>query len=971
MGLLDRFRAQPRWKHASAAVRTTAVEELPLDQQEILVAIAREDRDPGVRIAALKKVIAPETIAEIARTDGEARVREQAATLLLDLALGAFEGTDQAESLAALSGLTDQKQLLAVARGAASEAVARAAVDRVQDAASLGSVARRSAHASVRLQALARLADPAELLAVALRSEFKDVTSAAVERLSSRDHLEEVASRGKNKTAAKRARARVREIDAAAQQAAAETARAKAAPGPSAEELELAARRKRATAICQRLETLVNGGLDDGEAALTEIERAWHLLELPGDDPLTIRFEAARAAVVGELSQHIADRAERARRAQVVAETVAARRALCETVNGIAGDETPSRLDEARGAWAALAECPDEVEAAQWTRRFEEAVRAAEARYRALQASRARRERAAQVCADLERLAETGAFPKARGDWQAMRRAWNELTATGFDDAPLAARFNAADEKMRGREAEAREQRAREQQETLVRLQKLCAEVEGVAAAQELTLKAGERALRDARATLDQELAVPTRQDAEQIQERLKAAVAALVPRVQELRDMDDWQRWANAGLQEELCVQVEKLLEVDDLALAAKQLREAQARWKQVAIAPRDQSQVLWTRFKAACDAVRAKCDVYFVQVGQEQAANQARKEALCQQAEALSGSSDWIKTADAIKALQGEWKAVGPAPRMQEKALWERFHAACDTFFTRRRDDLQHRKEEWAANLEKKDALCAQAEALAETTEWQKGVEEIKRLQAEWKTIGPVRKTRADAVWQRFRAACDRFFERYHQRDQLAASAVVTDAEGVLQSLEALLPAEGEVPPAPENLRDTVGEIRVRWSAVIATLPRERALRFGERYMKAVTRLVEVWPAPFAGTDWDPEANLRQMEELCVEVEQLLAQEGAGQAAGPMPDQDETPATLLARQLREALASNTIAGRQDESPKWKAAAEQVRSAQSAWKRIGPVPEGAARALNARFQKACTRATEKIDQRRRGVVAR
>ena len=77
------------------------------------------------------------------------------------------------------------------------------------------------------------------------------------------------------------------------------------------------------------------------------------------------------------------------------------------------------------------------------------------------------------------------------------------------------------------------------------------------------------------------------------------------------------------------------------------------------------------------------------------------------------------------------------------------------------------------------------------------------------------------------------------------------------------------------------------------------------------------------------------------------------------------------LARQLRGALATNTIAGRTDEGARWKAAAEDLRTAQAAWKRIGPVPEAASRSLNARFQKACTRAAEKIEQRRRGVAAR
>lgn len=973
MGLLDRFRAQPRWKNSNPAVRTAAVEELPLDQQDILVAIARDDRDAGVRIAALKKVIAPETIAAIARTDADERVKEQATSLLLDLALGAFEGTDPAESLAALNGLSEQRHVLAVARDASQERVALAAVERLQEAGTFGSAARRSVHGAVRLAALSRLNDEAEIAAVALRSEFKDVSAAAVERLASRARLEEVASRAKNKTAAKRARVRVRELEVAA--AAAQAAQADVPPQPSPAEIEAARRERTARQLCERLEALTGTGLDEGEAALAEVERAWQALDLPADAPLAARFQAARDRVGAALSEHAAEREERARRVQAVAESVSARRALCQTVDAIAGEETPARLDEARAAWNALAECPDADEAARWARRFEDAWRAAEARYKGLLAQRARREKAAQICDEIERLAGTAVFPKARGEWQALRRGWNELTASGVDDAALAARFTAADETLRQREAEAREQRARAQQENLARVQKVCAEVEAAAAAPDLTLKGAERAVRDARAALDANAPLPSREDHDQIAQRLQAAMATLFPRVQELRDMDDWQRWANAGVQEELCQRVEKLIEVEDLAVAARQLREAQARWKEVATAPRDQSQALWTRFKTACDAVRARCDTYFAQIAQEQAGNQARKEALCQQAEELSGASDWVKTAEAVKALQAEWKSVGPAPRAQEKALWERFHAACDTFFTRRRADLQQRKEEWAANLEKKEALCVQAEAVAETTEWQKGLEEIKRLQAEWKTVGPVRKTRADAIWQRFRAACDRFFERYGQRDQLAATAVIADAEAVLQEFEALVPAEtdgqGEATPAPEGLRERVADLRSRWITLVGGVPRDRALRLGDRYTRTVTRLVEAWPAAFTGTDWDPEANLRRMEELCVEVEQLLAQETNAAPPAAAGGEAESPATLLAKQLREALATNTIAGRQDDSARWKAAAEQLRAAQAAWKRVGPVPEAAARSLNGRFQKACTRATEKIDQRRRGVVAR
>jgi hypothetical protein len=303
-----------------------------------------------------------------------------------------------------------------------------------------------------------------------------------------------------------------------------------------------------------------------------------------------------------------------------------------------------------------------------------------------------------------------------------------------------------------------------------------------------------------------------------------------------------------------------------------------------------------------------------------------------------------------------------------MQEKELWERFHAACDGFFTRRREDLQRRKGEWAANLARKEAICAQAEAIAQTTEWQKGIEDIKHLQAEWKTIGPVRKTRADELWQRFRDACDRFFEAYQQRDQAAAAAVVGEAEAVCAELEALVPApDAEVPAAPGGLGETVADIRKRWAGKIAALPRERALRMGERFTHALARLTEVWPGSFAGTDIDPEANTRKLEDLCAQVERLL---GSDLEAGAQPEtpEDQSPASVLARQLREALATNTIAGKVDESARWKVISEQVRAAQAAWKKVGPVPDTAFRTLTARFQRACTRVAEKMDRGRRGL---
>ena len=971
MGLFDRFRSQPRWKNANPAIRLAALEEMPLDQQDLLVSIAREDRDPSVRLAALKKVLSPSVIAEISRSESDHRVREEAHTLLVDLAVGAFENTTEAECLAALAGLGEQKHVVSVARGSSNEAVARAALQRVDDQAGLGSIARRAALAPIRTAALERISGEAELAAVALRSEFKDVTLAAVERISSDAVLDDIANRAKNKSAAKRARAIVKAHQAVVEAAAAQVrAATEASKRPSPEAVAAARRGETAVRICERLEALAVSALDEGEAALSEIDRAWQALAGEVDAASASRFAAAHTAVEQALARHLSERAERTRVAHETAEAAAARRALCEQVDGIAGDEAMVRLDEVRAAWEALQPCPDETEASRWQRRFDEAARACEARHRARLAQRAKRERAADVCAELEKLAASPVFPDAAKTWQSIKRAWNELTATGFDDAALAARFGEAETRLRAAETEAREQRAKVQQENLARVEKTCAEVEALAQAEGLTLKNAERAIREARALADDPGPLPSKTDRDRLTARLEAALAILFPKAQELREMDEWQRWANAGVQEELCQKVEALAQVEDLAQVARQLKELQTQWKGVATAPRNQSQALWNRFKVAADAARARCDVFFAQLAQEHQGNKEKKDALCQQAEALAQSTDWIKTADAIKALQAEWKTVGPAPRAEEKALWERFHAACNTFFTRRRDDLQTRKDEWAANLTRKENICERAEAIAETTEWQKGIEEIKALQAEWKTIGPVRKSRADAIWQRFRAACDKFFERYQNRDHLANAAVLAEADGACQALEQLLPAEGTEPgEAPADLAAIVAAQRSRFAAAVGSLSRERAIMVSDRLARTLARVVEAWPAAFAGTDLDPETTLRQMEELCVQVEQLGAPEPGSIAA--VPSEEESPAAVLARQLREALATNTIAGRPDESGKWKAMSEQLKAAQVTWKRFGPVPEGAARSLNARFAKACAKAAERIEAKKRGVVAR
>ena len=466
---------------------------------------------------------------------------------------------------------------------------------------------------------------------------------------------------------------------------------------------------------------------------------------------------------------------------------------------------------------AELARARDEVAA---RRRDEDAVaeraRAAAAEELARKEAARREARRAELSEQAVAAAALDDLAGARRQFNLIRREWGSLGPAGADEATIFARYTEADAAFAARDTAAHEADQRARREALTRIQQLLGRIEPLAARTDLTLKAGERALRDVRTALGSLPPLPSKRDHEDILKRLKAAQTAFTPKVQELRDVAGWQRWANVGLQEQLCEKMEALASVMDPEEIARQVRELQQQWKQAADVPRAQGEVLWRRFKTAHDAAWSRCEAYFAEQAEARAVNLAQKMALSDRAEALADSTSWIQTADEIKKLQAEWKTIGPVTRGQEKTIWERFRTACDRFFTRRHADLAERKTMWAENLAKKEALCVAAEALSGSTDWDATASEIKRLQNEWKGIGPVKKTRSEALWQRFRGACDQFFQRYAQRHDIARGervaareAICVELEGLAQSSVVSLQSSVAAPSPAES--DTASALRV----------------------------------------------------------------------------------------------------------------------------------------------------------------
>ena len=951
MGILEKLRPQPRWKHADPGVRSAAVYELGPEEADALLALAREDADSRVRRAAVGRLSEVDVLGEIARTDPDEDVRSEAIRGLAGLAAETKEPDRASEVVRQLLMLGRVKEVVVVARENTNPLVRGAVVDLIDDSKSLGSVSRHAQDGSTRLRALARLTDPEEILNVALKGEHTDSAVSALERIQDPAALSAIAQRGRNKVAARRARTKLRVTEEATQ------------PSHDAPVRMTAADKSRGTELLHQAEALVaTSDPDEASASLAAVRLAWaeFQADVEVDEPIARQFEAASDAVREAIDERRREAAAERERQMALEREQADRLAIVLEIEELSGPGAADRIAELRVRWDGLPPMPSEY-AASLTRRFQDASRAFEDRERRRLLAEAAVGRLETLATELEQLlASEQPVEDVVARWRGLRRDADVLREHASANLVAAERLERAVAALEQKEVEYQQARSRQEQENLRRMQQFCRQVEALATAEPLTLKAGDRAMREIRATLEDRAPLPSKRDRQEIQARLEEARAKLAPRIQELRDADEWQRWANLQVQEEICREMETLKGEANLEVAGRRMRELQARWKQVALAPRAQGEAMWRRFKIAQDEVYARTSAFFAAQNEERAGNLVRKQALCERVEALAGSTDWVKTASEIQTLQAEWKTIGPVARGHEKAVWERFRRACDQFFTRRQEDLKHRKEEWSANLARKEALCVAAEEVADSTDWDQSAATLKQLQAEWKKIGPVRKSKSEAIWQRFRAACDRFFDRFKHRDQVELQEKAAVRETVIRELEALLPQESDQPvPAPENLYDTVHQARTKWQQA-PELPRAVQQDLAARYHQAVARIVAAWPGAFAGTDLDPEATRKRMEKLLAKVEDLVLTHASRPA-------NLSPTELLAQQLRERLAANTMSGgsraAEAEDARWRAIEQEVRSAQAQWMRLGPVPPQVAGPLNERFQRACRRF---FDQRRR-----
>ena len=237
-------------------------------------------------------------------------------------------------------------------------------------------------------------------------------------------------------------------------------------------------------------------------------------------------------------------------------------------------------------------------------------------------------------------------------------------------------------------------------------------------------------------------------------------------------RDLRDLDFKKNLEAKEEFCQAAEKLSENENVVEAFRELQKLHEQWKEFGPVAKEYRDAIWDRFKAATATINKKYQAYFEGQKEKQQENLAAKTKLCEQVEAIAekevkSSNEWNTLSTEIEEIQKTWRTIGFATRKDNQKIYDRFRAACDKFFTRKREYYSQFKDSMNENMEKKLSLIEQAEALKDSKEWKKTSEALIALQKQWKEIGAVPRKKSEQLWKRFRAACDEFF---NERDKNA---------------------------------------------------------------------------------------------------------------------------------------------------------------------------------------------------------
>jgi hypothetical protein len=306
--------------------------------------------------------------------------------------------------------------------------------------------------------------------------------------------------------------------------------------------------------------------------------------------------------------------------------------------------------------------------------------------------------------------------------------------------------------------------------------------------------------------------------------------------------DLKELDRKKNLEAKKEICEKMEKLSELDSINQALRELKILHEEFRVIGPVPKEEQDALWNRLKAASDKIYDKRKEYLQQQKVQQEQNYTAKLELIENAAAYSifesgRIDDWkVKTTE-LQALQEAWRKAGAVPQDKAKELSNKFWDACKAYYKKKNTFFKELDKKREENLTRKTALCEKAEALKDNQDFEATARTIKDLQKQWEKIGQVPFKQKDKIFNRFKEACDQFFDKKREQAAETEKAYVGNLEEKQQLISEI---EKFVATAEAKTVAKLKEFQASWDA-IGFVPRDSKKEITDKFNDALGRFID----------------------------------------------------------------------------------------------------------------------------------
>lgn len=818
MGLFEL--KKPKWRHRDPAVRRESIADIDPGETEILAALAREDEDQEVRRAAINRLT---DLASLHRLAGEINqddlpiVTARKDTLLYNQIIDCQDDEKWQEILDQITS---------------TELLAKLAVDAGQP--------------EIRLAAVSKIDDQHILAEIVRQNCGKKPAMAAMEKITDEEILADLCESAASKTSRRLAAERIKEYERLRNPISEQEINDRKLNALAAETAELKNSRDM-DAAALRLETIKKEWqkLDSGNnhPAYEDFSRVCHDFAQNYEKILARRKIAQEKAFSNEQLQE---------RLNEICSTI--ERVSCSTDN-----DAEAVKEQAVADWVSLVNNQDNetVVSASLTKRFADACRAFDTNRGKIERERDHIKVIGKKCAAAQELIADNNLKKASALLAETRKNLDRIEFKYFNQSTIEQLVSEVSTDIDQAENELRTQ-------NLSRRQAICAKLEELHQSEKYNHI--ERKMQSLKQEW-QQLEKLDDTEGREFEQRFQQIVAELLEKLTTLEHEKDWELWANLKLKEQLTEQVVGLDQENNLETVVTVIKQSQAEWKKIGPVPNERSQELWKTFQDACNRNFERAKPYLDELKTKKVEAMARRAEICSLAAELAESSEWQKTTQTIRELQKEWKSLPHGQRQKEQKLYQKFRKACDHFFARRKEHYQRLDEEQGENLTAKEKLCEEAERLAAEPQLDYPGK-FKRLQSDWKKIGPAPRKKKDAVWNRFRAACDSYFNWLNEQQQQNLKM----KEALCEKVESLVSESGNEEDQKE-ITKYITELQQQWKE-IGPVPHEQSEAVWQRFRKQIDLFYKSRREQYEKEEKERRLNQDKKEELLAKAEELTSQ-------------------------------------------------------------------------------------------------